>query len=323
MQPAPRSSDPQRPDGTHRAGPGWSERLALLVSSGCGLLAVVMACVAVGLVIGVSFTALTADTGPGNYLPGPITPSGLEPATTPMSPSSLDPTTLDPTALDPTTLDSPAARAGSSTGMAGDVDLSTATGRRAALAAEAQADSALIERYFAITRLNGERCGALCRRALVRLERRAASDGLYAQIERTTWGRNLDGEPGRLRHPLPGAVFAGGLGWAVRPADGVYRYHDGVDLTLPTGTPVLAALGGVVTRCGPRAGYGLAVEIRHPDGTAALYTHLSEVLVATGDEVIDGAPVGLVGATGLAGSPHLHFEYRDVDGTKLNPLAYL
>ena len=181
-----------------------------------------------------------------------------------------------------------------------------------------------IERSEAIITRHGEGfCFRSCVAARAFVAQRRPSVDLYRRLARTTWGYKLGGVPGTLRNPLPGAVWAGGLGWAVRPADGVNRFHDGIDLTLPTGTPIQAAASGTVERVGPRAGYGIAVEVRHPDGFSTLYAHMSLTDLVTGQQVTVGELVGLVGSTGLAGSPHLHFEYKDAEGNKLDPIAYL
>lgn len=86
--------------------------------------------------------------------------------------------------------------------------------------------------------------------------------------------------------------------------------HHGVDLGVPTGTPVQAMAGGVVSLAGPRSGYGLAVMIDHGSGWVTLYGHLARVDVAVGDRVHAGTRVGLSGDTGISTAPHLHFEVR-------------
>ena len=199
----------------------------------------------------------------------------------------------------------------------------TLAARRKDLQARLDSARALIDRDAGRVTMRGEGvCMTSCQQARAFLADRVGVVELFARLERGGWGRNLGGEPGRLADPLPGAVFAGGLGWAVRPADGVMRYHDGVDLTMPLGTEVVAADTGTVVRSGTRGGYGLCVEIEHPDGNHTLYAHLSRIDVATGDSVARRQTIGVVGATGLAGSPHLHFEYRDQRGFRLNPLAF-
>jgi murein DD-endopeptidase MepM/ murein hydrolase activator NlpD len=162
---------------------------------------------------------------------------------------------------------------------------------------------------------------ASARERLVRRiqERRAA----LAFVEQIPGGGAFRGECPALAHiPVQSAVFAGGLGWAVRPADGRMRLHEGLDLTAPTGTPVYAAYSGVVAVAGVRGGYGKAVYLNHLWGSTR-YAHLDTISVEPGAVVVRGQEIGRLGATGLAGSPHLHFEVRRADGTVIDPLACL
>src|SRR3954454_1644274 len=100
------------------------------------------------------------------------------------------------------------------------------------------------------------------------------------------------------------------------------RFHAGVDLLAGYRAPVEAALAGRVVWAGSRDGWGLLVTIAHGDGVRTLYAHLSRVDVRVGDWVSGGALLGLVGATGEATGPHLHFEVR-VDGAAVDPLPHL
>jgi murein DD-endopeptidase MepM/ murein hydrolase activator NlpD len=89
-----------------------------------------------------------------------------------------------------------------------------------------------------------------------------------------------------------------------------FRVHRGIDIAVPTGTPIRAMAPGRVHFAGSMSGYGLVVIIDHPRGTRTVYAHLSDIHVATG-QVIRGRPViGLSGATGRVTGPHLHFEIR-------------
>jgi len=109
--------------------------------------------------------------------------------------------------------------------------------------------------------------------------------------------------PVRLLRPIDAA-----------PADGFGprgdRFHAGVDYPAPPGTPVVAARDGTVIAAGAFIGFGNLVVLQHASGVTTLYAHLSKILVEKGRRVAAGATVGLVGATGEATGPHLHFEVR-------------
>ena len=101
------------------------------------------------------------------------------------------------------------------------------------------------------------------------------------------------------------------------------RFHAGIDLIAPRGTAVAAAGPGRVAWAGFRpGGWGLLVTIAHAGGVRSMYAHLSRVDVRLGQRVAAGTRVGLVGATGDATGPHLHFELR-VRGAAVDPLTAL
>ena len=104
------------------------------------------------------------------------------------------------------------------------------------------------------------------------------------------------------------SVISSLFGSRVHPVTGQVRFHQGTDLAAPEGTPVVAAFSGRVEIAGSLGGYGLIVVISHGDTHETRYAHLSEVLVKVGQEVKQGNVIGLVGSTGLATGPHLHFE---------------
>jgi murein DD-endopeptidase MepM/ murein hydrolase activator NlpD len=101
-----------------------------------------------------------------------------------------------------------------------------------------------------------------------------------------------------------------------------HRLHPGIDLLVPTGTPVTAARAGRVTYAGRAQRYGLLVVVDHGDGTESYYAHLRAIAVRVGDEVAQGDGLGAAGATGNATGPHLHFEIRQ-GGTPVDPLVRL
>lgn len=88
------------------------------------------------------------------------------------------------------------------------------------------------------------------------------------------------------------------------------RRHQGVDLPLKTGTPVVAAFDGRVRASTYSKGYGNLVIIRHENGLETFYGHLSKREVEVGDWVRAGDEIGLGGSTGRSTGPHLHFETR-------------
>ncbi|GAB3699950.1 peptidoglycan DD-metalloendopeptidase family protein [Mariniluteicoccus flavus] len=87
------------------------------------------------------------------------------------------------------------------------------------------------------------------------------------------------------------------------------RYHTGQDLPAPVGTQLRAAAGGVVMSPNGGGWAGTHVVIRHADGSATLYAHMSTSLVRPGQTVTAGQPIGAVGMTGRTFGPHLHFEH--------------
>lgn len=86
--------------------------------------------------------------------------------------------------------------------------------------------------------------------------------------------------------------------------------HTGIDLIVTEGTPVLAAASGTVVLVDEVSGYGLTVVVDHGGGWQTLYAHLFEIAVQPGETVHRGQPLGRVGDSGRATTPHLHFELR-------------
>ena len=124
-----------------------------------------------------------------------------------------------------------------------------------------------------------------------------------------------------LVRPVPGGV-ASSFGVRVHPVLGDSRMHNGIDMKASAGDPIKAAASGTVAFAGVRSGYGNTVIIDHGNQYATLYGHASKLLVSTGQKVSAGQTVALVGATGLATAPHLHFEVRLL-GVPVNPTQFL
>ena len=107
------------------------------------------------------------------------------------------------------------------------------------------------------------------------------------------------------------------------PFTGERRGHTGMDLAVPTGTSVRAALPGTVTvSTYNQGGYGYYVMIDHGTGLSTLYGHNSQLLVRVGQTVEAGDVIALSGSTGRSTGPHLHFEVR-INGERTNPRSYL
>jgi murein DD-endopeptidase MepM/ murein hydrolase activator NlpD len=104
------------------------------------------------------------------------------------------------------------------------------------------------------------------------------------------------------------SIISSLFGSRVHPVTGQIRFHQGTDLAAAEGTPVVAAFSGRVEIAGQLGGYGLIVVLSHGDTHETRYAHLSEILVKAGQEIRQGTVIGLVGSTGLATGPHLHFE---------------
>ncbi len=111
-------------------------------------------------------------------------------------------------------------------------------------------------------------------------------------------------------HPLPTGRVSSSYGARVHPITGEERFHHGLDLAAPEGTPIHPVAPGRVVFSGSRGGYGNLVEVEHPDGWTTRYAHAEELLVAEGDWVTPERPLATVGQTGAATGPHLHFEAR-------------
>jgi murein DD-endopeptidase MepM/ murein hydrolase activator NlpD len=170
--------------------------------------------------------------------------------------------------------------------------------RRTALAAAARERAADLARYRDLQR-ESARLAEIARRA-------SRGDGRVGR--------------GGMLWPTPGPVTSG-FGWRIHPIYHYRRFHPGVDIGAPTGQPIVAALAGVVVQAGPMGTYGNIVVVDHGNGFATAYAHQSRILVTVGQRLARGQRLGLVGETGAATGPHLHFETR-VNGEPVDPLQY-
>jgi murein DD-endopeptidase MepM/ murein hydrolase activator NlpD len=103
------------------------------------------------------------------------------------------------------------------------------------------------------------------------------------------------------------------------------KFHDGLDLAAPLGTPIHAAGAGIVVKVGPESGYGLTIFIRHSNGDVSFYGHMARVFVTLGQRVKTGQVIAPVGNEGYSTGPHLHFSvYRGgINGRAIDPKPWL
>lgn len=122
--------------------------------------------------------------------------------------------------------------------------------------------------------------------------------------------------------PVQGEVTSG-FGERTDPFSGEGGdFHAGMDIAVPSGTPVRAAADGIVLHAGPDAGYGNEILIDHGAGIGTKYGHLRRIYVVEGQEVKQGQIIGTVGMSGHTTGPHLHYEVL-VRETPVNPAKFL
>jgi len=119
-----------------------------------------------------------------------------------------------------------------------------------------------------------------------------------------------------FRWPVTAGVVSSGFG--PRGA----THHDGIDISVPEGSPVYAARAGRVLYSDHLRGYGNLIILEHADGYATVYAHNRDNRVAAGAAVRQGDVIGVVGRSGKTSGPNLHFEIRK-DNVARNPLFYL
>ena len=122
-----------------------------------------------------------------------------------------------------------------------------------------------------------------------------------------------------LAPPLQTARMTDSFGWRFHPLTGQLDFHYGLDLAADEGAAICAALGGTVRFAGQGDSYGSYVILDHRNGFTTLYAHCSRLLVQEGETVRRGQKIALVGSTGAATGPHLHFEMIQ-GGIRLDPL---
>ena len=136
----------------------------------------------------------------------------------------------------------------------------------------------------------------------------------------------VKGDIDRIRHipsirPVSGGFLNSSFGYRQDPIDDIRRFHQGQDITVPTGTPIFSPADGVVKRAYYIGGFGNHIKLEHTSGYSTTYAHLSKIFVRHGQKIKRGDIIGETGNTGRSTAPHLHYEvhYR---GTPKNPLDY-
>jgi murein DD-endopeptidase MepM/ murein hydrolase activator NlpD len=125
-----------------------------------------------------------------------------------------------------------------------------------------------------------------------------------------------------MRNPVKGGRFTSAFGNRKHPILNRWRTHTGVDWAAPTGTPIMAGADGIVEQVGREGGYGNYIRIRHANGFASAYGHLSRYAdgLRPGLNVKQGQIIGFVGSTGYSTGPHCHYEIL-VNNKFVNPMT--
>jgi murein DD-endopeptidase MepM/ murein hydrolase activator NlpD len=141
-------------------------------------------------------------------------------------------------------------------------------------------------------------------------------------LESVLMNQNLKERVYPQGRPVKSGWLSSYFGKRTDPFTGKPANHTGIDFAGKHGAEIVAVADGVVTWSGDRYGYGVMVEINHGNGYSTRYAHNSENLVVVGDEVKKGQTVALMGETGRATGPNLHFEVLQ-DGRRVNPVKFI
>lgn len=152
----------------------------------------------------------------------------------------------------------------------------------------------------------------------------SSSSLTYEDFSKLTPG--LDGYTPPVNIPNP--IISAKFGMRVHPISGEYKPHNGVDVAIPSGTPLYAITDGKVEiavndQGSSTTSWGNYVKIKHTDGTSALYGHMSTVMVTVGQTVKSGQVIGKSGNSGSSTGAHLHFEFYDATGKVVDPYYIL
>lgn len=141
-------------------------------------------------------------------------------------------------------------------------------------------------------------------------------------LEGVLMNQNLSDRVYPQGRPVGAGWISSYFGTRTDPFTGKAANHTGVDFAGKHGAEITAVAAGVVSWSADRYGYGIMIEINHGNGYSTRYAHNSENLVAVGDEVKKGQIVALMGETGRATGPNLHFEVLK-NGSRVNPVNFI
>lgn len=126
--------------------------------------------------------------------------------------------------------------------------------------------------------------------------------------------------PNYVSPPLREIHVTSPFGYRLNPLTRQRHFHPGVDLSARKGTPILSIESGQVVFAGMYKGYGNLVVLRHPRGMTSHYAHCEAIFVSVGQQIRGQQVIAIVGDTGYATGPHLHFEVRQ-RGKAILPLV--
>jgi len=141
-------------------------------------------------------------------------------------------------------------------------------------------------------------------------------------LEGVLMNQNLKDRVYPQGRPVDAGWLSSYFGKRTDPFTGKLANHTGIDFAGKMGAEISSVADGVVTWSADRYGYGIMVEINHGSGYSTRYAHNSENLVSVGDEVRKGQTVALMGETGRATGPNLHFEVLH-NGSRVNPVKFI
>lgn len=141
-------------------------------------------------------------------------------------------------------------------------------------------------------------------------------------LESVLMNQNLSDRVYPKGRPVMSGWMSSYYGRRTDPFTGKQAMHRGVDFAGKEGDSIIAVADGVVTWSATRYGYGELVEINHGNGYSTRYAHNAENLVKVGEEVRKGQTVALMGDTGRATGPNLHFEVLH-RGNRVNPVKFI